>query len=104
MVGSGLQLAAGASDAAVIKRLVTQWGGKLVNDVDVNTDFVVMGKEPVVPAADKDDPIAQKRAQDAQKALDDYMDKRNQAIQLSIPIMNQNRFLYFVGYYDQAKR
>jgi len=36
--------------------------------------------------------------------LDKYLNIQSEAIHLSIPILNQNRFLYFVGYYDQAKR
>jgi len=33
------------------------------------------------------------------KAYDDVL---NQAKELHIPIMNQNRFLYFCGYYENA--
>jgi predicted nucleic acid-binding Zn-ribbon protein len=95
-----------AADADVIKRLVTQWGGKLTDKVDVDTDFVVMGIEPVVPSFSKDDltPENTKKIEDSQKALDDYQEILSQAKDLHIPILNQNRFLYYVGFYDQAKR
>ena len=92
-------------DAEVIKRLITQWGGQLQNAVNVNTDFVVLGAVPEVPPQDEDETatdIARREA--AQKALDAYDEVRSQAIQLNIPIMNQGRFLYYVGYYEQAKR
>ncbi len=95
------------ADNEVIKRLVTQWGGKLMNNVSVDTDFVVMGKEPVVPVLTKedgDDPAKVEDHDKKQKALDDYQDLRSKAISLGIPLLNQNRFLYFVGYYDQATR
>ena len=36
--------------AEVIRRLITQWGGTVVNEVNVNTDFVIMGREPKVDA------------------------------------------------------
>jgi hypothetical protein len=40
----------------------------------------------------------------AQAAIDKYQELRQTARDLHIPILNQNRFLYYVGYYDQAKR
>jgi hypothetical protein len=96
-----------AQDEDVVKRLITQWGGKVTNDINVNTDFVVVGAEPVVPNLTKDeeaDPIlVQKRAQ-AQQDLNQYLEVVNKARDLHIPILNQNRFLYFVGYYDQSAR
>ena len=33
-----------------------------------------------------------------------YQDVVNQAATLHIPILNQNRFMYYIGYYDQMKR
>ncbi len=95
-----------AADAEVIKRLVTQWGGKLIDKVTPDTDFLVIGAEPVLPDFAKDDltPENQDKLQKAQDALDKYQEVRQQAVQLHIPILNQNRFLYYVGYYDQSKR
>lgn len=96
-----------AQDTDVVKRLITQWGGELTTDIDVNTDFIVMGNEPVVPNLTKDeeaDPLlVQKRAQ-AQQDLNQYLDVINKARDLHIPILNQNRFLYFIGYYNQSPR
>jgi hypothetical protein len=95
------------ADADVIKRLITQWGGRLVNTVDVSTDFVVLGSEPDVPVLskeDENDPVKEQRRDAQQAALDAYLDVQSKAVELGIPIMNQNRFLYFVGYYDQANR
>ena len=90
-----------------IQRLVTQWGGKLQDHISVDTDFVVMGKEPTVPTATPDelnDPFMQKKIRDAQASLDAYNATIDQAKDLHIPIMNQNRFLYYIGYYAQAPR
>ena len=94
-------------DADVIKRLVTQWGGKLMNQVNVDTDFVVLGKEPVLPTFSKEelqDPFNAKKLNDAQQALEAYQNVKRTAEQLHIPILNQNRFLYLTGYYNQARR
>jgi len=94
-------------DAEVMKRLVTQWGGTIMDTVNVNTDFVVLGKEPVVPTFSKEelqDPFNAKKLQDAQASADAYAKVRDTAKELHIPILNQNRFLYLTGYYEMAKR
>jgi hypothetical protein len=94
-------------EADVIKRLVTQWGGRIVDKIDVDTDYVVLGSEPVLPNFSPEDlqqPENVKRLTDAQAELEAYNKVQADAKDLHIPVMNQNRFLYFVGYYDQAKR
>ena len=94
-------------DADVIKRLVTQWGGSLMDTVNVDTDFVVLGKEPVVPSFSKEelqDPFNAKKLADAQAAADAYAKVRDTAKDLHIPILNQNRFLYLTGYFEQSRR
>jgi hypothetical protein len=94
-------------ETEVVKRLITQWGGKLSDQVNVDTDFVVLGKEPVLPSFSKEDlqdPFNAKKLADAQTALDQYMNVKKQAVDLHIPVLNQNRFLYLIGYYAQAKR
>ena len=75
--------------------------------VNVSTDFVVLGVEPVVPAfttEELEDPVNKKKLEDAQAEQVAYQDILQTAGELNIPVMNQNRFLYYVGYYDQAKR
>lgn len=92
-------------DGQVIKSRIAEWGGKLMNEVTVDSDFVVLGHEPEVPLQDVDETatdIARREA--AARQLDAYNEVRSKAIELNIPIMNQNRFLYYVGYYEQAQR
>lgn len=94
-------------EADTIKRLISQWGGKLIDQVNVDTDFVILGKEPVLPNFTKEDlqdPFNAKKLTDAQAALDSYQAVKKQATDLHIPVLNQNRFLYLIGYYSQAKR
>jgi hypothetical protein len=92
-------------DSEVVRRLITQWGGNVVNDVNVNTDFVVMGQEPKMEATPPaDDAVAIAAHQRAEAELNKYLDVRKQSMQLNIPILNQNRFLNFVGYTSQAGR
>jgi hypothetical protein len=95
-------------DAEVIKRLVTQWGGKMAADLNVDTDFVVLGKEPEIPTVNRDDlvndPILKARYDAAVADSEAYADISAKAREYRIPILNQNRFLYLIGYYDQARR
>lgn len=94
-------------DAEVIKRLITQWGGNVVNELNVDTDFVVLGKEPVIPtvsAQEREDPLIKARYDAAVAEADAYAEISAKARAYRIPILNQNRFLYLVGYFDQAKR
>lgn len=96
-----------AADAEVIRRLITQWGSRLVNEVSVNTDFVVLGAEPELPEFTSEelrDPLNFARMEQAQQELDAYLDVVQRARELSVPILNQNRFLYFIGYFDQSRR
>ena len=96
-----------SADTEVIKRLISQWGGKIVPNVNVDTDFVVLGKEPVLPDFTKeelDQPLNADKLAKAQAELDKYQEVVQNAKDLHIPILNQNRFLYYVGYYDQANR
>ena len=44
------------------------------------------------------------RAHEVGDKLDRYLNVRQQAISLNIPILNQNRFLYLIGYFNQATR
>ncbi|HSV14285.1 MAG TPA: hypothetical protein VLI90_08495 [Tepidisphaeraceae bacterium] len=95
------------ADGEVIKRLVTQWGGKVVDQVNVDTDFVVLGKEPTLPSYSKEElesPLNADKLAKAQAELEKYHEIMQTARDLHIPILNQNRFLYYIGYYDQAKR
>jgi hypothetical protein len=97
-----------AEEADVVRRLIVQWGGQITEDVNVDTDFVVLGAEPSVPEFTAEelqqDPTKQFAQAQAQKARDAYNQIRDDAIGLHIPVLNQNRFLYMTGFYDQARR
>ena len=82
--------------------------GQTVNaKVNVDTDFVVLGKEPVIPTFTKEElqePINAAKLAQANAEKDAYDAIKTQAVEFHIPILNQNRFLYFIGYYEMAQR
>jgi hypothetical protein len=91
----------------VIKQKITEWGGKLENQIGVDTDFLVIGIEPVVPRLtdeERRDPIALQRASAAQAEYDAYEATIKRAQDLHVPILNQNRFLYLIGAYATISR
>jgi hypothetical protein len=90
----------------VLRHMVTQWGGKSMDRVTIDTDFVVLGKEVIKPA-DLDASAGaneQEKYQLKLKEYEAYEKVVSDAAKYHIPILNQNRFLYFIGYYDQKNR
>ncbi len=96
-----------AAKGEVIKSLVKRWGGTVVDHVGPDVDFVIIGREPEIPNFSKEDlerPENKLIYDNKKAALAAYTAVLNQAKELTIPILNQNRFLYYTGYYDLAKR
>ena len=95
-------------ETEVVKRLIAQWGGIVTDDLNIDTDFLVMGREPVVPAIPpeqlKDDPVREFEQAKAAEARKQYDEVKNKALELHTPVLNQNRFLYFIGFFDQARK
>ena len=94
-------------DRERLNSLVQQFGGKLVDDITVTTDVVVLGREPVVPTLsaeeERDSAMISQRYQ-AQAQLDAYNATLKRAQEFNIPVLNQNQFLYYIGYFEQIRR
>ncbi len=93
-----------ASDRRRVETMITQWGGQLVNKLSYNTDFLVLGQEPDIPEPLPDnvfDPTVIERHAAKRRKYEAYQTLITQAKALSIPILNQNRFLALVGYYQR---
>jgi hypothetical protein len=89
--------------AAKIEQLIQNWGGKAEDTVTTNTDFVILGAQPQVkkkPTLDETeaDPMAAEKYEASVKASEKYLEVKNQAKDLYIPIFNLKRFLNFIGY------
>ncbi len=95
------------ADREKVEGLVRAWGGDLQGKIDVDTDFVIMGAEPKVEQFTQDelsDPFNAQQKRNQEEELKNYNAVLNEAKELHIPVMNQNRFLYFCGYYENAQR
>lgn len=93
------------ADTQVVRQLVTQFGSEVTDELDANTSFLVIGIKPTIPEGlDPGDPIDKVILQEAEEAVRQYDETLRQAQALNIPILNQNRFLVFTGYYELAPR
>jgi hypothetical protein len=86
-----------------IKVLIEKWGGKVVDDVSIDVDFLVLGSAPKVfrePTHEdtETNPAAMQQYNAALQRLDRYKDVQSRAEALWIPIFKYERFLYFIGY------
>ena len=113
---------AGLADREMVINLIERWGGVVVkpeerqrklksltggaeaeqNLLPFDTDFLIVGAEPTVPAeSPNDDAAAIARAKLAKQQLAQFNRLRNEARELGIPILNQNRFLALIGYFQR---
>ncbi len=86
-----------------IKRLIEKWGGKVDDAISIDTNYLVLGKEPQVlqkPTLDEldIDPRAMEIYNASLQRLNRYNGLRDQAQTLWIPVFTYERFLYFIGY------
>lgn len=86
-----------------IAELIESWGGNVAGRVSIHTDFVVLGLPPDVPNKPTHqqlevDPRAMEKYEQAVAEREAYQRAREEAQNLSVPIFDTERFLYFIGY------
>ncbi|MBL4591107.1 MAG: hypothetical protein JKY96_04030 [Phycisphaerales bacterium] len=82
-----------------LEALIERWGGKLVDDIDGDVDFVVLGERPVLPPQPRiGAPVAViKEYNRLQHEIRRYDDLMNGAEATSIPLLNSNRLQTLIG-------
>ncbi len=91
-------------DRRRVETLIERWGGALADQLSYDVDFLVLGEEPPLPQQPPSnviDPTAIAAFVESQRNYERYQTLIGQARELSIPILNQNRFLNLVGYYQR---
>ena len=86
-----------------IIEMIERWGGTLTDEVTVDTDFIVVGSAPEVlkrPTQEQVDidPMAQLRYEQSLQKSKAYNALLKKANDLSVPVFNQKRFMYLIGY------
>jgi hypothetical protein len=92
-----------------IESLVEGWGGKMADSITIETDFLVLGKQPTVLEAPtleerEIDPRAEQRHQESLQKLARYQQLREKAQNLWIPVFTYEKFLHFIGYKTQVSQ
>ncbi|MCK4871931.1 MAG: hypothetical protein KAS72_04310 [Phycisphaerales bacterium] len=90
-------------EADDIKSLLEQWGGKIVESIEDNVDFLVLGAKPIVgptPGPHQPFPLIAEW-QRRKRAADRYDNLFNTASATSIPVLNQNRLFTLIGYFER---
>lgn len=92
------------SDRRRVENMITRWGGSLADALSYDVDFLILGAEPPLPEALPPgviDPVRIAQNVEAQRNYETYQQLVGQAREMGIPILNQNRFLSLVGYYQR---
>jgi predicted nucleic acid-binding Zn-ribbon protein len=92
-----------------IQQLIERWGGKVMNEVSINTDFIVFGSAPNIsnkPSLDQIDrnPMLEDKYNDAIERNRKYEEVFVQAGKLGVPTFNRSRFFNLIGYETTAKK
>jgi hypothetical protein len=92
-----------------IIELIERWGGEVTDEISVDVDFLILGNEPTsLPRPTQleldTDPLAQQRYEASVQAVKNYNQVIEKAVNLGIPVFNQKRFLYLIGYDTLAKK
>ncbi|MCC7146325.1 MAG: hypothetical protein IT443_07755 [Phycisphaeraceae bacterium] len=91
------------ADRRRLEEMIQQWGGKVQAELSYQTDFLVLGKQPPepMPLVDVIDPVEIRRRTLLREAYNRYQELIQKAREMSIPVLNQNRFLTLVGYFER---
>jgi hypothetical protein len=94
----------GVDEIEQLKALIKEFGGRVDPALTVQTDYLIIGEEPAVPAAPaaSESPMVKQMYEDARKRFIEYSKAKADAETFSVPILNLNRFLGLVGIAGQT--
>ncbi|MFG0331276.1 MAG: hypothetical protein ACF8PN_15420 [Phycisphaerales bacterium] len=94
---------AGDRDNEVIESRIREWGGAIRDEFSGDIDFLVLGVAPEKPGPLRPGatPPEVRNWIAEQKNYEQYQEYLERARDLSIPVLNQNRLLTLIGYYNQ---
>ncbi len=92
-----------------IVRLIRRWGGRIVDKVTIETDFIVLGTRPSPlgrPTTEQVeiDPTVEQKYDASLELGRRYDEIFSQAATLSVPVINQKKFLHLTGYQSLASK
>lgn len=89
--------------AAQVRELIERWGGRLQDDIGIDTDFVIVGFEPAIPQRPTEDeldvdPTALQRYETARRRAETYNEMLAKAGRFRVPVFNYRQFIHLIGY------
>ncbi|MCK5565190.1 MAG: hypothetical protein KAJ07_08075 [Planctomycetes bacterium] len=89
--------------------LIKRWGGKVTTDLNIDTDFVILGYKPEMLSRPtmtdlERDPMLEDKYAKYQKKDRYYNNILSRAGTFSVPVFNQDRFLFLIGYETLASK
>ena len=83
-----------------IRELIRRYGGNVVKDLSVETNFVILGDAPVKPKKpeDTDPTVSWDHYQERIKDFNRYQQIKDAAAGMKIPVVSSRRFLDLIGY------
>lgn len=92
-----------------IREIIERWGGQIMDEITIETDFLVTGVQPTLTARPTQeeldaDPMAQQRYELSVQKSESYDALLKKANNLGIPVFNQKRFMFLIGYETLADR
>ncbi len=89
-------------DRRRIESLVRSFRGRLMDELDYQVDYVVLGVRPEEPELpEQADEFQRAEYERQQQAFEAYHDLEEEARDRGIPVLSQNRFLTLIGYYTR---
>lgn len=92
------------ADRKRVEGMIDRWGGEISEELTPNVDFLVLGSEPPSPTPLPPGETNPQKIQEfvqATKDFETYQNLKGDARLMSVPILNQNRFLTLIGFYER---
>jgi hypothetical protein len=86
-------------EAASVRTLIEEWGGKVVDELQGNVDFLVLGQKPTIPPPPPEGSpgaLIQEYIR-VKRIADQYDQLLQQAQATSLPVLNENRLYTLIG-------
>jgi len=93
-----------AAERERLVRLINTWGGVVDEKITPNTDYLVLGTRPAAPITTVAAAAGEAGGVVDQQTLNQgiYDDLFIEAKRASVPVLNANRFLTFIGFYNNT--